>query len=262
MSKIIFFISSLLILVSCDRTETGTEKTVPKDNVTIDTTPILVTNLYNKNYEGSYSINFKYVDNKIIEESYSSGSKKTYSYDGNNIVKYVNTLSNGDVYETCTYNYKNDKLSSKEILKNNGTVKSTYTYNWINENELNCEIVSVWPTCTYYETINYYYSLGNLIKSVSRSSGSGTITTEYEYDNKNNFYKNIVGLNKIFIDDTKSSVNNIIKKSTTQSIYFNGSTSVSNFIDIINYEYNSNDYPLKSILNNNANYYTTYNYNK
>lgn len=243
------------ILLSCDRnTEIGNN---PEEII-----PVLATKIINNDAEGTFGVNFKYDGDKLLEEIYSSGDKKSYTYDGNNIIKTVITSSNGIIYETQTFTYKNDKLSTKEILKNYDNVKSTYTYTWLNNNESKCEIVAVWPDCTYYESIDYFYNSGNLIKTISRSSVGGTITTNYEYDDKNNFYKNILGLSKALIDDPISSQNNVLKINSSQSIYYDGSTHLSNFSDVYSYEYNSNNYPLKRITNNNSNLYTTYTYNK
>lgn len=197
-----------------------------------------------------------YNGNKIVSVKDEAG-RTDYTYDGDLIVKEVNydTESGKDIIsDIVTYKYANGKLAesmyaegfsteypngeyqSRDVYTHNadGTIKKEqYRKNTETGNE---------EKSMYSELLTY--ANGNLIKSVETNTENAyTFTAVYEYDNKNNPLKNILGFNLLVGhsegEGSISSVNNVVKY--TASYTSTASTNVYKR-EIV---YDANDYPSK-----------------
>jgi len=185
-------------------------------------------------------------------------------YDGNKIIKMTREGSTDGFYFTY-----NGNLITKEEFKYNGNVELINKYEYDSNNFL-ISYVSTKPMDEYgrkeeykYETdgsitVNTFaggkfngthmqtYSNGNLVKIVMTDPFNYVFTEEYEYDNKNNPSKNILGFNKLINrsggEGSLSSVNNTLK-------YTYSASANNNSPDVYKREiiYNNSGYPTKII---------------
>ncbi len=207
-----------------------------------------------------------YNGNKIATYTNSDDDKLIFTYTGDLITK-VDEYSGATLTNQSIYNYVNNKLITETTIRNyvNTTTgvttvsknKAVYTYNTDGTIIIENYIVD---NTTGVETKNNNISVvktlanGNLVK-VSASTtntysfGTENITNIYtflntlEYDNKNNPYKNILGLSQVFLNK-EFSMNNCTKETSLTKYTTNGVTETPplDSIDYI-YTYNSDNYP-------------------
>ncbi len=82
------------------------------------------------------------------------------------------------------------------------------------------------------------------MKDVSSNNADGSFpeTKIYEYDNKNNFLKNVIGFDKIY----EYNKNNILKNGNISYLIENGvTTPTTRYNDIYEYNYNENNFPIE-----------------
>ncbi len=233
MKKIIASLSIVLFsIVSCSKEEVATPEV-------LGNLPIRIENI--SEGDGNSTTNITYNGNKIVESSDTGNNgivyKTVFTYNGDLIVK-LESYKGSVLKDSDEYIYENNKIKTILSLDNRVNfqtnlpyvekTKKVYTYNTngtiLEEQFILVNGVYVNQNRTKLFTYN---STGNLIKSEENSTNSyfnGTtniITTSnytytYEYDNKNNPFKNITGLNKISFSDTFS-VNNVNKETSTFS---------------------------------------------
>lgn len=215
--------------------------------------PVTITSMEN---DGSYSYTstIKYNGSKISEIHDYEGGKIVYQYDGDNIIKITDYQKSGKEDMTQVYTYKNGKVATlvtTEGLSGDRQYVTTSTYDWVTNNH-----VEVSRKDNFNDTIrktNYYYDNENLIKTEDEN----TIIT-YTYDSNNNPLKNIKGMN--VVTDSDYGTNNLIKKE-----YKSKSSGGSSNTYTTTHEYNTNNYPTKSITSSDGSSHkdtNTYIYNK
>jgi hypothetical protein len=256
MKKIfILSLSLVTLLISCKKND---------DSPVTPTASILPKKLINDSTGETFL--FTYEGNKL-KESNSDSYKAVYKYTGNLI--------------TAIYEYKNDKLtdSSNFTYENDKLIKKVFTYSYISNNQsyttkskavytnnadgtIGERFFSIDKT-TGEETLEtnpnnvLTFANGNLAKiesvniiSYTDNNGNPLLITYkyanvYEYDSKNNAFKNVLGYNKLIreTDGSFLSINNILKTTITSSSipdqgnnYTTASTNT--------YEYNANNYPV------------------
>jgi hypothetical protein len=239
------FVVLILLLVSCSDSENASPteqilflpKTIkttfpdfPQDNSTLILT-----------YDGNKILN-------VVDET----TKTKFIYNGNLITKQetynLETQGIETIKKRIVYEYENGKLKSKITTSNfdnshpNGDYirKEVYTYKSdgiISYSQLDVSVQ------TNIETkrgdVNLTYKSGNLIKMEEINIDPNITKTVFvfEYDNKNNPLKNILGFNLIL---NEYSINNVIKET------LNGRFGSSEAVYNSTYIYNTNGYPTKT----------------
>ncbi|MBF4484963.1 hypothetical protein [Flavobacterium sp. CSZ] len=238
MKKILCLLSvTLLLLSSCsnDKNESSNlEESVFVKEIAV-------------NYNGkTITQKFSYDKNKIKSITFQDGEKTNYTYSDNVITKIEDLDANGKLFSTMEYKYSNGKIYSclrieydfgpqyknltKYIYNEDGTVSyQIYKVNALNGAEQEKDLISG----------KLFIKEGNIVKEEYYSNSVLEISTLYEYDNKNDSFKNILGYNLLL--NLMPSVNNIIKSTKTTKDVFIGTT-------INLYEYNSKGYPTTKMV--------------
>nr|WP_199000579.1 hypothetical protein [Flavobacterium sp. ASV13] len=238
MKKILCLLSvTLLLLTSCsnnDNESSNLEESLFVKEILVD-------------YNGKTNTQkISYDENKIKSITFQSGEKTTYTYIDNLITKIENLDIKGNLISAMEYKYSNGKIYSflnisynsapqyksltKYIYNQDGTVTyQVYKVNFFSGAEQEKDLISG----------KFFFKNGNISKEEYYSDSVLEITTLYEYDNKNDNFKNILGYNLLL--NLMPSVNNIIKSTTTTK---NGIVNTVNNL----YEYNSNGYPTTKMV--------------
>ncbi|MCV2486535.1 hypothetical protein OD917_16500 [Flavobacterium sp. SH_e] len=246
MNKVLYLFGALtLLLSSCSSDENSSsgenDSTLPKTISYIYPNPQLGTNVKNT---------VTYNGNKIVSIT-SEGSKSIFTYDGNVIIKQEVFDVDGSGKETkneeVSYVYENGKLKTR-LLKEDITTeypdgyyidKVVYTHtsneiisyvNYSVDKDTKAETKSSEGTLTYKD--------GNLVKEEQKSN-SVTVTSDYEYDTKNNPLKNILGFNLLLNEIGEFGKNNIVKTTRKSSEYPNAA------VYLTTYHYNDKNYPTR-----------------
>lgn len=195
-----------------------------------------------------------YDGNKIVS-AIDQETKTIFTYEGNVIVKMIEyDVTNGDKEEEESYSYTNGKLTSTLYARNFtskypfGQYKGRYTYTYNLDGTVKKETYNVNAETGVESKIDYLevytFQNGNLVKLVATDQPSGLSsvrTSLYEYDAKNNPFRNVLGYN-LLIDADNCSVNNLTKHSYSYS----GDAASSSYKTV--YEYNDKGYPTKATL--------------
>ncbi|MEX0596332.1 MAG: hypothetical protein WD512_07510, partial [Candidatus Paceibacterota bacterium] len=219
MKKSIFLIAILFVLFSCSSNDSNDDSNPSTGGILLKRIETPGSQPYHYNYNGN---KLNYV---ALGSTDGSLGKIQFTYSGDLITKWEYYELNQPTGYGETFSYANNKLVQKKIYSDGLVLEVTYDYVYnsdgtVNETETDANNPLV---ITKY----YFDSNGNIIKSVE-----GSTETIYEYDNKNLPYKNITGFNKIVPFSEASGQNNATK-------IIGG-----NNITIINYEYNSQNYPI------------------
>ncbi|MBF4494389.1 hypothetical protein IRZ83_18805 [Flavobacterium sp. JLP] len=248
MKKIVSLFSVVaLLFASCSKDDSVNSKS---ENLILPKT----IKLSDPNYSSENLTNtFKYDGNKIVSITNERG-KTEYTYNGNLIVKEVNSSTATGIQKEISYSYANGKLAKAlTVVPNNYSYELVYTDN--NDGTFKVESYSinqktgVKTKSNNVETLTF--SNGNLNKAVL-TYGNTVETNVYDYDTQSNPFKNIEGFNLLNRVDISSqlnilSANNIIKQ-TSFNIY---DTVVSDLtIYTSKYDYDTKGYPIKKTLNN------------
>lgn len=237
----------LITLFSC--TKEGDNNIV---NVYNDSNSILLKNIIirNKNTNAIFkSINFIYNGNKIIKSVEQNGNTSFYEYTGDLISNIKIFNFNNELILEYDFMYLNNNLSQTiyKEFQNNYSEKRNYLFNgnlinfqYFKGDLLDQNILLKTGTILFQndeiKERNITYNLQN--------STQQHIT--YEYDDKNNPYKNVIGIDKLMIELDR--FGGIYKNPiSTMSVYNN---SVYNSVNYT-YQYNSNNYPIKSMDDSN-----------
>lgn len=266
MKKILYaFVIANLFLASCSNNEN--DDSSPQENIALPKTfKITFPDFLNDNNTAT----FNYDGNKIVN-IIDKATKTIFTYNGDLIVKEetynIGTQGMESISRRIVYEYENGKLKTKISTSNfdsnhpNGDYirKGIYTYK--SDGLISYSQLDVNPQ-TNIETkrgdVNLTYKSGNLIKTEEINVDPTIPNTVFifEYDNKNNPLKHILGFNNLI--HSEYSINNVTK--TTVKGRFGSSESMYNSTHI----YNENGYPTKSISftsdGKNPEYITEYTY--
>jgi len=223
---------------------------------------------YNNGEKIYQTATFTYDDNKIVSIS-SEKSLIEFTYDGNQIVKeiqYSRYEGKETKYYEILYTYLNDKLETGVLTFGSqyqyGGKKYMYSYNedgTVKKETYDTDI-KTGKQLENYSTGILTFENGNLIKSVSNWGDRPYITTcRYEYDVKNNAFKNILGLNLLLdLADFSSefnffSINNINTFNVVTNLVPGTDPKLATiafepFGHTMNYEYNKKGYPTKRTM--------------
>lgn len=234
------FLSLLILSISCDRKDGLSD-----ENTTTNNTPILVTKLLT---DDGVEFNFKYDSNKILEIN-TIEEKTIYFYTGELITKsqYLGDFSNGVYYvsEITDYTYDNSGRLSKSVTVTNDTSNNytnkttkTTTYSYLSNSLIKITENEDGVINNYDVNTNSDGSVKSWVKTDSKGAKIGNVTIVY--DNKNSPFQNIKGFYKIYFFDIQknSSIHNILEYN-----YVGDEQRKYKAV----YQYNSNNYPTKSI---------------
>jgi len=191
----------------------------------------------------SYFSDYLYEGNKLKSVTDSDGSVMKYTYTGNLITKIEEFDKKGNLNSITDYNYINGKLDN-EVYKHAWEeyyYKTKYTYNANGTVEYNQfeGNVSTGTEEVSGATGKYTIKDGNQMKlEVSYGDGYSYV---YEYDTKNNPFKNILGFDLLF--DDESYVNNLVMKTSTSGSGTDIRTSTTTYT----YKYDVNNYPTEQV---------------
>ena len=188
MKKIILVLVSILLLIGCS-------------DKNFDTNPYIEATTYNEVIK----------DNKVVFDGISydiqSVSTETVTYDKNDNRKKVTKYTDGDLYSTSYYDYKDDKLiKAKQVNEDGLEYISKYTYgddfikvnmvasdeemsmistSYMDENDrvLKTEMMEDGVVTT---TSTYHYEEDELKKMLSYREGELNTTYNFEYNNIGN----------------------------------------------------------------------------
>jgi len=190
-----------------------------------------------------------YNGNKIVGSA-NERSKTIFTYTGNVIAKQeqFDIDSKGTEIKDieAIYTYENGKLKTRITRESfntqypNGQYIEKTVYAYASNDLISYVNYSINPdtqTETKISEGSLNYKDGNLIKDQFKS-GVSVSTRVYEYDNKRNPLKNILGF-ELLLNETECSTNNVLKTTRTDSGIPNSSVYLTNYI------YNEKDYPLK-----------------
>jgi len=235
MKRILCVLSAaFLVLTSCsndDNSSKGDDSSKPA--------AVLVKKFVYTEKNGTYTDEVVYEGNKITTITNSDGGGVKFTYDGNVITKIESFDEDGELYLLEEYTYNKEKLSTS-IRKEIGYkfyYKTNYTHNadgTISYEEIEGTVETGSEEKTG-QTGKYTYANGNLIKNERFGKLSESVTT-YEYDDKNNPYKNIIGFS-LLLNKEKSNYNNPVKRTSDQD----SSTTYE-------YKYDNSNYPTEQVI--------------
>ncbi len=183
----------------------------------------------------TYIYTFFYNGNKIVNEVL-RGTKTNYSYTGDLITKIEYLNGNGGVETSFEYTYANGKMATC-LRRNSGDryydTETRYTYNSDNTVSYVDYLILKGTNAVIDEADTYgkyTYSGGNLVKNEYSYNGKEFLDI-FEYDTKNNPFKNITGFALLLNKEEAVSVNNVVKKISSNNSF----TST--------YIYNNNGFP-------------------
>jgi hypothetical protein len=262
MKKIASLFSILILtIVSCSKNEDVTE------DVTTDSKISLKKMIFDEGNGNPITYDFTYNDNKLNEISYEFNGlirKNIYSYDGNLIMK-IETFNGQELSGRNQYFYENNNLKTL-LYEDIGTGDESFSvkFKYIYTHNLNGTIFEEkfklvdgayenLDETSLYTMINGNLTKKNMSTTYSFFNGSNTetirsiSTNSYEYDNKNNPFKNILGFNKIQFSDFYSS-NNVIKETSQYESVTGDEVSTAQNPKIKNYVliYDANNYLTES----------------
>lgn len=210
MKKLFLFIgASLLMLTSCSSDDSNSSE---------PTATVLLKKTSTVSNGKTYTQDFTYSGNKIVSNVDRDGNKTAFTYTGDFITKVVNIDNKGVVDYTIDFTYTNGKLTSKLTYESGEKYKYKTKYVHNTDGTISFEEFRVaLDTGVEQESGNigkYTYKGGNLIKKEKSYYGSESIIS-YEYDAKNNPFKNVLGFNLLL--DEEMSTNNIVKTTFSNS---------------------------------------------
>ncbi|RTY89996.1 hypothetical protein EKM01_12870 [Flavobacterium sp. RSP46] len=152
------------------------------------------------------TISHIYDGNKIVSRKNDGGFVSNYSYTGNVITK-IEERVNNNFQSSKEYTYVDGKVATKVWKRNyDGTNSYTYTYN------SNGTVSYKRTQPTGMNTGVLTITNGNIVKNEVFYNGSLSNTYTYEYDAKNNPFKNVLGFNLLLeTDEEMFSPNNMIQ---------------------------------------------------
>jgi hypothetical protein len=201
-----------------------------------------------------------FIANKIVESTtrnaFENKTVKTvYTYTGNLITR--KTI--GKTY-IVDYNYENGKLKNsvnQYYFESGGQLylqtKSKFLYTYNPDGTILKQLYNIDPT-TGVETKDKFHSIisllnGAIVKQIFPSStlnSTGNATYTYEFDNKNNPYKNVLGFNELILDNVykfpSPTINNLTKSTLVTTETFLPSGPINSYTEIYSHQYGYNDF--------------------
>ena len=207
-----------------------------RDEVANNDVILPVKTIITENGTPSFGI-IKYNGAKLSEIVDEDGSKEIVQYEGDNISKMTGYNADGKMRYEAVYTYLNGKIAKevRTINYDNDKRVETSNYTWVDANHAKVNTVTNMNPTPYLS--DYYFSNGNLVKFTNTNN----IIITYTYDNTNNPFKNIKGMQALFESDY--AMNNLVKKET--SAIMDGVPSIDT--TTYTYEFNKNNYPTKKV---------------
>ncbi|CAN1505183.1 hypothetical protein MCETHM1_00618 [Flavobacteriaceae bacterium] len=230
MKKLLYlFSATLLVLSSCSSDD---------DTTSAPTTTVLLKKSSYVSTGESFTTDFTYSGNKLVSSVDSFGDKTTFTYTGELITKIVDTDNKGVVDQTTEFTYTNGKLTSEISLETGDDYKYKTKYVHNTDGTISFEdfrvAVATGKEEEYGYIGKYTFKNGNLVKKEKSYYGTNSSET-YEYDAKNNPFKNVVGFNLLVNDEEGAYVNNIVKRT------YSNSTDI--YTNTYEYKYNAESFP-------------------
>lgn len=168
------------------------------------------------------SFTYEYDRNKLVSVKTDGGFVSTYTYTGNQITRILETV-NGNFQRSIDFTYAEGKIFSRiEKTSYAGTRTNFYTHN------TDGSISIKYSGNSSSGNSKLYLQNGNIVKYEYGGS-----TYSYEFDNKNNPFKNVLGFNLLLEpNDGTFSPNNMTK--------YGGEGGEGDYYD---YKYNNEGYP-------------------
>ncbi|PKB15180.1 hypothetical protein [Flavobacterium sp. 5] len=182
-----------------------------------------------------------YNGNKIVQ-IVDGDSKTEYVYTDDLITKTIDTHDNGDSKYTdiIEYTYIDNKLATEFSTSSStsNSIVNKYKYKYTYNNDGTILRIGYYFDTDGNEieggTTRLTVSNGNVLKSESLNEDETIDRSEtHEYDNKNSFFKNILGLDKLYVSE-------------------GGEYSTNNEIKFTSSEYPTDDYTITYIYNDNG----------
>jgi hypothetical protein len=198
------------------------------------------------NESGVETINYIYDGNKIKKITTDTQSYYTeFTYSGELITKIEVKSYEGELLESNFYEYNanNQLILSRYVGPSNSDFgyKRTFVYNTDGTVSYDEYIGDSISQTEFSATVTLSF-LNNDVSQYSRTSGNSTTISNFIYDNKNNFYKNILGFDKIFGGSITTGIfHNVVSEINATAA---GGT-VTN-----SYTYNSQGYPITKTSDN------------
>jgi hypothetical protein len=236
MKKIILLFTGIIILTSCSKPDSYN---ATPDNIllkkTIETLgDIIITK------------NFTYDGNKLVSIIGDNSFEEKFTYTGDLITK-REAFGNNQLAERTIYEYNSNKLVMSKTTQTGYTTinKMVYVYNTngtISFSDYYIENLAAQEQLRSNGTI--YFTNGE-VSRVDNIRTQPDITLKfsfiYAYDSKNNPHRNIIGLNKIFLQGYNN--HNITTQVTEHQIPLKSSSTIKT-----EYIYNAENYPVTGTL--------------
>ncbi|PAM95691.1 hypothetical protein B4N84_06220 [Flavobacterium sp. IR1] len=243
MKKLYFLTALFLLLTSCSSdNDSGTEEQL--ENVL----PAVTTQTFG-NFNIKLTTNNTFDGNKILSRK-DEETQTLFTYEGSHIIKQEVWSKNVYGSETQTlenlYSYENGKLKTKiskqVFMALDGVTISTFKTQYIHTSDTLVSFTNYLINVKTKEEVKIgsgflKYKNGNIVEEQAISGAVKTVRT-FEYDKKNNPFKNVLGFNLLQDPFNNYGKNNIIK-STTTSIHS------APLIFSRTYIYNDKGYPIK-----------------
>ncbi len=234
--QLCLFVVAALTLASCSSDSENASDTI---------LPTIVSYKYSDSPGDNDLSTITYNGNKIVTAGYTANDKEVYTYTGDVITKIEDFAEEGNISSINELTYESGKLKTDvltEIASDRTYIsKRVYTYN--TNGTISFVNYAVDPT-TKVETKSsegvLTYTNGNLTKKTEIFE-TYLYTKTYEYDAKNNPFKNILGFNLLIDHETSASLNNVTKLTT---VYTRGEEITTNIFNSV-YEYDAKGYPTK-----------------
>jgi hypothetical protein len=192
-----------------------------------------------------------------IENRTTNGFLEKYTYTGDLITK-IEGFENNVVNLIQEYFYTDGKLTTYTRKLKGRDYYDKYQYTYHSDGTVSF-VVSKVTISTGDEEITpgvniFTFKNGNIVKYERGKQIGKTTSTTYEYDNKNNPNKNIIGYNKLIAEEPQasSSVNNVIS-------YTYKSAEIT-YTNQIKYVYDVNDFPTAINYGQSVDFTFTYSY--
>ncbi|MNE32671.1 hypothetical protein D3C80_1262920 [compost metagenome] len=180
------------------------------------------------------SINFTYDGDKLSKIVYPAGDYAYFkiTYTGDFITRSEGFDKNNQPSNHNIFIYANNKLTQVDVYSSPTTLEETYNYIYNIDG-------SITKKSNNSSSVYFFDNNGNISKVKNYYNNSLQSTYDYNYDAKNNPFKNVIGYNPLLFGPNlmiwSMSTNNVTKQTITGS----GSTNFDN-----SYQYNSQDYPI------------------
>lgn len=214
-----------------------------------DEIPALGTFLKTADYVGNSIVSYTYSGNMLVNKDYNNGIIEKITYSGKEIIKIEHIIGGSNVDFVTEYTYQDGKLVYLINTYSNGNIsKIEYAYN--TDNTVFYEKYIINNSVEFKEREGTYtFEKGNLVKNVYTTyfpndfPTSGSLFTDiYEYDSKNNPFKDVLGYSLLLVDENNFpiSVNNVTKRThiDADKIYYENP-----YFYTYSYSYDSNGFP-------------------